>query len=94
MNRELKVGDRVRVVAPSRMANGYSGNKGTVRSGPHSAASGVVYYLLAMDGDARGGTFLFTAKEVEPERTNDFSLKPARNRAPEGKPWANQREKS
>ncbi len=94
MNRELKIGDRVRVVARNRVSENYAGAKGTVRSGPHAAASGTVYYLLAMDRDSRCGTFLFTAREVEPEQTYDSPEKPLRNRSPEGKMWANQRDLS
>jgi hypothetical protein len=94
MNRELKVGDRVRVVGRNRISECYSGDKGTVRSGPHRAASGTVYYLLAMDRDARGGTFLFTAREVEPEQTNESPERFAPNRSPERKAWANQRDSS
>jgi hypothetical protein len=92
MNRELKAGDRVRVVARNRLSEYYAGAKGTVRSGPHASASGTVYYLLAMDRDARRGTFLFTAHEVEPEQNYDSPERPMRNCSPEGMMWANQRD--
>jgi hypothetical protein len=86
MNPKLKVGDRVRLVRRNWMPDCYSGDKGTVRSGPHSSSSGTVYYLLAMDRDVTGGAFLFTAKEVESEQSNE-SPDPTRGRSPEGKQW-------
>jgi hypothetical protein len=89
MNRELKAGDRVRVVARNRLSEFYAGEKGTVRGGPYTSASGAVYYLLTMDRDARRGTFLFTAREVEPEPSCDSPEKPARNGSTESKTWAN-----
>ena len=69
MNRELKAGDRVRVVARNRLSEFYAGEKGTVRGGPYTSASGAVYYLLTMDRDARRGTFLFTARERRQQPT-------------------------
>jgi hypothetical protein len=32
-----------------------------------------------MDRDRRGGAYLFTAREVEPEQTNDIPDRSARN---------------
>ena len=68
MSRELRVGDRMRMSARSRVEDYPPGEKGVVRGGPkNSARSGVVYYLVAMDKDSPGQTTVFNAEEIEPD---------------------------
>ena len=61
MNREPKMGDRVRVTSRSRVKGYQPGDKGVVLEGPIGyAGSGDTSYVVAMDKDqpdATGGLF-------------------------------------
>jgi len=67
MNREMKVGDRVRVRTWTGMPEYFLGDRGTVLRYPEIYETGGFCYLVAMDKDGGKGTALFTADEIEPD---------------------------
>jgi hypothetical protein len=69
MNRELKMGDRVRVTPGSRVKGYQPGDKGVVLEGPTVyAGASDTSYVVAMDKDGPGSTStVFSADEIEPD---------------------------
>jgi hypothetical protein len=68
MSVTLKVGDRVRVTEYGRMAGYQPGDKGTVLRTPPSAATGIPYFIVAMDRDRPGTAgVMFAEREIEPD---------------------------
>jgi hypothetical protein len=67
MNRELKMGDRVRVTARSRVKSYQPGDKGVVLEGPTVYdGAGDTSYVVAMDKDGPGSTSaVFSADDIE-----------------------------
>lgn len=65
MSGGFRTSDRVRVASAKPIPGYETGDKGTVLSGPHTAPSGTLYYLLRMDRDATEESSLFTANEIE-----------------------------
>ncbi len=67
MSRELKMGDRVRVTARSRVKGYQPGDKGVVLEGPTVyAGAGDTSYVVAMGKDGPGVTStIFSADEIE-----------------------------
>jgi hypothetical protein len=67
MGRELRRGDRIRVVRTGRGDKYAPGDKGTILSGPYIPAQGERYYVVAMDDEDNSRPTVFTVAEIEPE---------------------------
>jgi hypothetical protein len=69
MNRELKMGDRVRVTLRSRVKDYRPSDKGVVLEGPTVyAGASDTSYVVAMDKDGPGSTStVFAADDIEPD---------------------------
>jgi hypothetical protein len=65
----LKVGDRVRVKAGTRVSKYPAGDKGTVAEGLHQFGARRHNYFVAMDKDAspQHPVALFNEEEIEPD---------------------------
>jgi hypothetical protein len=67
MKDALKVGDRVRVRAGTRIPQYPAGGKGTVAEGPFRFGAGRRYYLVAMDSDWTRQPVVYSEWEIEPD---------------------------
>jgi hypothetical protein len=63
----LKVGDRVRVTAASRVSGYDPGDKGMLWRRSLSASGNEIYYLVQMDKNPAGNAVTFIAGEIEPD---------------------------
>jgi hypothetical protein len=66
--KRLKVGDRVRLTAPCRLAGYHPGDTGVVDAGPITPVHSLkVCYRVRMTKDAPGLLMAFLADEIEPD---------------------------
>ena len=67
MSDALKVGDRVRVRAGTRISKYPAGEKGTVIEGPLENGAGSSYYLVDLDRNQSRLLVALAAEEIEPD---------------------------